>query len=101
MKIFTSFLTLSFSLSPFKPTCQSLYDQASQNPLPGASLPQCDGEGNWIAEQCHGSTGYCHCVDDFGTKLPDTETFGSANCEKSNLVVGHSLRLYLPSHVNY
>ncbi|XP_037552667.1 nidogen-2 [Nematolebias whitei] len=40
----------------------------------GAYVPQCDGEGLYTPLQCHGSTGYCWCVDSRGQERPGTRT---------------------------
>lgn len=31
--------------------------------LVGAYSPQCNEDGTWVKLQCHGSIGYCWCVD--------------------------------------
>ena len=42
---------------------------------PSASLvvgiysPQCNDDGSWKKLQCHGSTGFCWCVDKEGKRL--------------------------------
>ncbi|XP_078090061.1 uncharacterized protein nid2a [Mustelus asterias] len=43
-------------------------------PLVGAYIPQCDEEGNFRPVQCHGSTGYCWCVNENGQEIPGTRT---------------------------
>ncbi|XP_030287765.1 galactose-specific lectin nattectin [Sparus aurata] len=45
-------------------------------PVPiGMFVPQCDASGNFLPQQCSGSTGYCWCVDVLtGEKIPGTET---------------------------
>ena len=45
----------------------------------GTYTPQCDSRGNWLPKQCHASSGYCFCVDQFGNRLgaavpPTSET---------------------------
>ena len=35
----------------------------------GAFVPQCDGAGQYEPLQCHGSTGYCWCVDTAGAPI--------------------------------
>ncbi|XP_036893244.1 nidogen-1 [Sturnira hondurensis] len=46
-----------------------------QHPLPlGLFVPQCDEHGNYVPTQCHGSTGYCWCVDRDGRELEGTRT---------------------------
>ena len=36
---------------------------ANSRPLLGAFTPQCEETGDYKNKQCHGSTGYCWCVD--------------------------------------
>ncbi|XP_043553578.1 uncharacterized protein nid2a isoform X3 [Chiloscyllium plagiosum] len=43
-------------------------------PLIGAYIPECDEEGKFRPLQCHGSTGYCWCVDERGQEIPGTRT---------------------------
>ena len=44
---------------------------------PSASLvvgiysPQCNEDGSWKKLQCHGSTGFCWCVDSEGNKVKE------------------------------
>ena len=46
-----------------------------QRPLPlGLFVPECDEHGNYVPTQCHGSTGYCWCVDRDGRELEGTRT---------------------------
>ncbi|KAF6073542.1 nidogen 1 [Phyllostomus discolor] len=46
-----------------------------QHPLPlGLFVPECDEYGNYVPTQCHGSTGYCWCVDRDGRELEGTRT---------------------------
>ena len=42
---------------------------ASSPALIGSYRPQCDERGNYEPVQCHGSTGFCWCVDTTGTEL--------------------------------
>ena len=49
-------------------TCSERVSAASEGltggrPLLGAYNPQCDDKGDYKNKQCHGSTGYCWCVD--------------------------------------
>ncbi|XP_028903095.1 nidogen-1 isoform X2 [Ornithorhynchus anatinus] len=37
-------------------------------------VPQCDEHGNYVATQCHGSTGSCWCVDRHGSEIAGTRT---------------------------
>nr|XP_049609386.1 nidogen-2 isoform X35 [Syngnathus scovelli] len=43
-------------------------------PLVGAFVPQCDANGQYIPQQCHGSSGHCWCVDSHGQERPGTRT---------------------------
>uniref|UniRef100_A0A3B4DXX7 Nidogen 2a (osteonidogen) n=1 Tax=Pygocentrus nattereri TaxID=42514 RepID=A0A3B4DXX7_PYGNA len=43
-------------------------------PLDGAFIPQCDEEGRYRPQQCHGSTGHCWCVDSRGQERAGTRT---------------------------
>uniref|UniRef100_A0A8C9VUN5 Nidogen 2 n=1 Tax=Scleropages formosus TaxID=113540 RepID=A0A8C9VUN5_SCLFO len=43
-------------------------------PAIGAFVPQCDEEGQYRPLQCHGSTGYCWCVDSGGQEREGTRT---------------------------
>ncbi|XP_052589432.1 nidogen-2 [Peromyscus californicus insignis] len=54
---------------------QQHYAQA-QHAYPGSRIhiPQCDDQGNFVPLQCHGSTGFCWCVDQNGQEVPGTQT---------------------------
>lgn len=41
---------------------------------PGLFVPECDEHGHYAPTQCHGSTGYCWCVDRDGRELEGTRT---------------------------
>ncbi|KAM8722858.1 nidogen-2 isoform 3-T3 [Acanthopagrus schlegelii] len=43
-------------------------------PIPGAFVPQCDANGQYASQQCHGSTGHCWCVDRTGQERAGTRT---------------------------
>ncbi|KAM9820898.1 LOW QUALITY PROTEIN: nidogen-2 [Neosynchiropus ocellatus] len=43
-------------------------------PIVGAYVPQCDDNGQYSPQQCHGSTGYCWCVDKHGQEIAGTRT---------------------------
>uniref|UniRef100_A0A8C9XP04 Thyroglobulin type-1 domain-containing protein n=1 Tax=Sander lucioperca TaxID=283035 RepID=A0A8C9XP04_SANLU len=41
----------------------------------GEFVPQCDVNGNFLPQQCSGSTGYCWCVNIItGEEIPNTRT---------------------------
>uniref|UniRef100_A0A3B3ZN78 Thyroglobulin type-1 domain-containing protein n=1 Tax=Periophthalmus magnuspinnatus TaxID=409849 RepID=A0A3B3ZN78_9GOBI len=43
-------------------------------PILGAYVPQCDAEGQYLPQQCHGSTGHCWCVDTTGQERAGSRT---------------------------
>ncbi|XP_041821689.1 galactose-specific lectin nattectin-like [Chelmon rostratus] len=63
----------STSVSRHTGLCEFLSQQS-----PGATtlfVPQCDVHGNFLPQQCPGSTGYCWCVDIItGEEIPHTRT---------------------------
>jgi len=50
--------------------------------ITGLFVPQCEKDGSWKTQQCHASTGFCHCVNSYGGIIPGSEVRGKANCEK-------------------
>ena len=58
-------------------SCASQLSQLDDAPM-GAFIPQCTENGAFESQQCHGSTGYCWCVDEYGNKLTDP-VFGSVS----------------------
>ncbi|KAL1257619.1 hypothetical protein QQF64_010863 [Cirrhinus molitorella] len=53
---------------------ESLLSRHGGDSLEGAFIPQCDEEGQYRSQQCHGSTGYCWCVDSRGQERAGTRT---------------------------
>ena len=49
-------------------------------PPPGMFVPQCREDGGYQPSQCHGSTGFCWCVDEYGNELTGTRVRGPLNC---------------------
>uniref|UniRef100_A0A4Q8K4I8 U62-Liphistoxin-Lsp1b_1 n=1 Tax=Liphistius sp. SGP-2016 TaxID=1905180 RepID=A0A4Q8K4I8_9ARAC len=45
---------------------------AFQPHLIGNYVPQCERDGTYSRTQCHGSTGYCWCVDEKGVRLSES-----------------------------
>nr|XP_012613459.1 nidogen-2 isoform X2 [Microcebus murinus] len=64
------------STSGLKPCEHQQRYARAQHAHPGARLhvPQCDEQGNFLPLQCHGSTGFCWCVDHDGHEVPGTRT---------------------------
>ncbi|XP_051723990.1 nidogen-2 isoform X50 [Ctenopharyngodon idella] len=55
-------------------------------PRVGAFIPECDEEGQYRPQQCHGSTGHCWCVDSRGQERAGTRTppgTSRINCDES------------------
>ncbi|XP_061571402.1 nidogen-2 [Cololabis saira] len=56
-------------------------------PVAGAYVPECDENGQYRPRQCHGSTGYCWCVDSRGEERPGTRTppgSPSVDCDRAD-----------------
>ena len=71
--------------------CHKEVASAANGPkLIGAFVPKYEDDGSYKKIQCHGSTGYCWCVNDKGVKQAGTEKRsweGKPECEtKSGLV---------------
>ncbi|XP_037534042.1 nidogen-1 [Nematolebias whitei] len=43
-------------------------------PPVGQYIPECDVNGDYVPTQCHGSTGYCWCVDRHGLEIDGTRS---------------------------
>lgn len=76
------FLFLSLCCKTAATTCEEQRDQASQEGLVGAFVPECNVDGSFKPEQCWGSTGYCWCVNEHGTEVPRTKVRGKPDCSK-------------------
>ncbi|XP_076838351.1 saxiphilin-like isoform X2 [Brachyhypopomus gauderio] len=66
-----------------KTKCEQERQTALNKHLKGNFIPKCDEKGNYTPLQCHGSTGYCWCVDSMGHKLEGTDRppgTSSPNC---------------------
>lgn len=50
------------------------YGPRGPRPPVGQYIPTCDENGAYEAMQCHGSTGYCWCVDQNGQEIPGTRS---------------------------
>ncbi|PIK61577.1 putative pregnancy zone protein, partial [Apostichopus japonicus] len=72
--------------------CQRQVQEAQgKGPLVGGHQPACHEDGSFLPEQCHGSTGYCWCVDTAtGLEVPGTSTGPSeknVDCEEFTLTL--------------
>ena len=63
MRLFLLFLLITSVLSrPCEPSASLVV---------GIYSPQCNEDGSWKRLQCHGSTGFCWCVDNEGNKVKE------------------------------
>ncbi|CAN2390344.1 MHC class II protein binding [Pristimantis euphronides] len=72
-----SFINETPSGSPVMTQCQ---ERAQRHYLPGAYVPQCDGNGEYTPMQCWRGTGYCWCVYRNGTEIPETKARTRVYC---------------------
>uniref|UniRef100_A0A7N6AYD2 Thyroglobulin type-1 domain-containing protein n=1 Tax=Anabas testudineus TaxID=64144 RepID=A0A7N6AYD2_ANATE len=55
--------------------CEYVRQNCSNSSIIGAFCPKCDSSGNYLPQQCSGSTGYCWCVDvNSGKMISNTTT---------------------------
>lgn len=52
--------------------CQAIRDERLSSGLIGAYIPDCAEEGLYKPTQCHGSTGFCWCVNEIGEEILET-----------------------------
>ena len=68
------FITLAFIAEAEVTECERQVREAEGKGLLGGPTPDCDENGKFMLEQCHGSSGYCWCVDiETGLELLDTK----------------------------
>ena len=60
------------SLTPCQ--AQKKKDETACGGMMGCHIVQCTSQGGYSPMQCHGSTGYCWCVDKSGKEIPNTRT---------------------------
>ena len=73
--------SLYFSLEG---NCVSKRDAKDGKRLLGAFTLQCDDSGDYKKKQCHGSTGYCWCVNSkTGVEISGTKQRGLLDCGKN------------------
>ena len=61
--------------------CQKEYLEATSGPaLIGRFIPKCSVGGWYAPIQCHGSTGFCWCVDKRGNELEGSKTRVPLKC---------------------
>ncbi|KAG8181836.1 hypothetical protein JTE90_003983 [Oedothorax gibbosus] len=52
---------------------------SSNEGMVGNFVPTCNSNGTYAKKQCHGSTGYCWCADEEGTRVSE-EVRGELEC---------------------
>lgn len=63
--------------------CKAVLHTVSNQSLIGSYQPQCDEDGGFSRVQCHGSTGYCWCVDpESGRPVSDNIRFKEPQCSE-------------------
>ena len=67
-----------------KTKCQLAKEKAMTLPAIGRFMPSCKDDGSYNERQCHGSTGYCWCVDKKGREWFGTRQRGALDCTKSS-----------------
>lgn len=77
--VFPRTTVISFAVGGLSP-CQRAQQNASVVPFGTSYLIQCKQDGSYEEVQCSGSTGYCWCVNQNGTKLLGSSTRGSLKC---------------------
>ncbi|XP_063784720.1 HLA class II histocompatibility antigen gamma chain isoform X3 [Pseudophryne corroboree] len=63
--------------APVLTPCQ---EKASSPVKLGAYVPQCDEDGEYTPMQCWRGTGYCWCVYNNGTEVPETRSRAKLDC---------------------
>lgn len=77
------FIYVYCTLKGKEPACKKTRDKilaSFPQPPPGMFVPQCREDGGYQDSQCHGSTGFCWCVDEYGNELTGTRVRGTLNC---------------------
>ena len=95
----------NISLTVEKP-CPVLLAEAQEGGiLIGEFVPRCEVDGSYSEMQCHGSTGYCWCVDSkTGVKHLGTDIRGRPDCsgnQMSSFFLSLSIFIYIWRHVKY
>lgn len=76
---------------PIQPICRTMVRRSQQAGLIGAFEPSCEEDGSFSELQCHGSTGFCWCVD-VETGQPVTNgTRGGETCTRCSTATGESM----------
>jgi len=72
---------ISFLCLQVSSDCAREHQRLLRHRLVGVYHPQCEEDGTYASKQCHGSTGFCWCVDDQGQSLGNPTSPGVVlNC---------------------
>jgi len=55
-------------------------NNGARRPPPGTFVPKCNPNGSFRSKQCHGSTGFCWCVNPAGEKQGESARNPSLTC---------------------
>ena len=71
--------------------CKAIQFTVSNQSLIGGYLPQCEEDGNFSRVQCHGSTGYCWCVEtEGGVPVSGAVRFKRPQCSELSFFVWYT-----------
>lgn len=76
---------------PIMPICPTISRKVEQSGLIGAFQPSCEEDGSFSEMQCHGSTGYCWCVDVETGQPVSNGTRGIPSCGRCTRDSGDSV----------
>lgn len=65
-------------------------EAALKLPPIGRFVPSCKGDGSYEEKQCHGSTGFCWCVDEKGREWFGSRSRGNVDCPKDSKLIAMS-----------
>ncbi|CAB4002251.1 cell death abnormality 1-like isoform X1, partial [Paramuricea clavata] len=68
--------------------CQLAKEAAMKLPAIGRFVPSCKADGSYEEKQCHGSTGFCWCVDKNGREWFGSRKRGQVDCPKDMCPAG-------------
>ena len=73
---------------PQQPLCHAIAQRSQGEGLIGAFQPSCQPDGSFSELQCHGSTGFCWCVDVMSGQPVSNGTRGFQNCSRCRTATG-------------
>ena len=70
-----------------KTDCQLAKEAALKLPPIGRFVPSCKQDGSYEEKQCHGSTGFCWCVDGNGHEWFGSRRRGQVECPRDSTLI--------------